>query len=1126
MAARVDIDAAACQPAAQGRTGVTLFANRFAVAESGRATDLATGTEVMLIEATAGGDSDERQWTIRCDLLHRLHHPDRARLVDFGPIGEHRRFEAWTPGARWSDDDIAACAGEAMMLPDAAGVPRSLRACALEMIARPSLAAVSELVEPTSSARPNVIAVWGPPGAGMRTAVTHLARTARLGGMVPIRADLFTPPVQAIVSGCTLLIIADAAGHGWRILLSALAEWPRPHVLVLTAVEEVAGVPSIGLGRVSAAQLAGAVRPRSLPPSISTQVREAAELAAGLPGRFARLIWGDLRERSNAGAPRRPGRGPAQAVRAAEQPAVYETAVSTVPAAVRTAAWASAAEIASLTRRRDESLALVARGLHAEGERTLRQTAAALARREAWKEATDTGLALVDAIARRGRVREAQRVLADARDWARRAEDEGRLTDVAIRAGRLWIDAVRFDEAEAALAGASAYARACGDDDRSAAAALATARAWFWRGRYADAEDHLRCRAGPKAAGEHDVRVQIAVSRCAIGVRDYARGIALALDAVQRALRSGSEQLATEASCAAAFAHLAVNDVEAVERDVRHCVAAARRSHAPLVAVRGRLLGAEAARRAGRVSAAREVIRRLTGMSAERMPPILAARRDLLSALLESDRAGLDAVADRHVQQTGLAALALFAPASSRASAAGVDEDGLLEVVAILAACQTADDEARVLTDVCARVRRRLQAASVALVTTDGTRLAVVAADGARPETDIAARAISAASPIPPHRVADRLEAAVPVAYGGTVIGALAVRWTLASAYPSRAVPLLTLIATAAAPVLAALRAARPQAAPGPTEIVGVSQATADLRAAIERTASAPFSVLIEGESGSGKELVARAVHRRSSRRDRPFCPVNCAALPDDLVEAELFGHARGAFTGAAGERRGVFEDADGGSLFLDEIGELSPRAQAKILRVIQEGEFRRIGESTVRRADVRIIAATNRNLRDEVAAGRFRLDLLYRLDVLRIVVLPLRDRRDDIPALIDHFWRELTGRIGSRAALSPAVVSLLGRYDWPGNVRELQNVLASLAVRSPQRGIVTPAALPAGFAEAGRGGDQEEWRLDRARRTFEARFVRAALVRTGGRRAQAAAELGLTRQGLAKLMARLGISD
>jgi transcriptional regulator with GAF, ATPase, and Fis domain len=250
---------------------------------------------------------------------------------------------------------------------------------------------------------------------------------------------------------------------------------------------------------------------------------------------------------------------------------------------------------------------------------------------------------------------------------------------------------------------------------------------------------------------------------------------------------------------------------------------------------------------------------------------------------------------------------------------------------------------------------------------------------------------------------------------------------------------------------------------------------------------------------------------------------LNCAALPDDLVESELFGHARGAFTGAVGERVGVFEEAHTGTLFLDEVGELSPRAQAKVLRVIQEGELRRIGENTSRRIDVRIVAATNRELRSETAAGRFRLDLLYRLDVLRIPVPPLRDRRADIAVLAEHVWREAAARCGSRATLGLGILTALAKYDWPGNVRELQNVLAALVVRAGRRGVVPVSALPPMFNDS---PVADAWRLDHARRVFEENFVRAALARSGGRRVQTATELGLTRQGLAKLMHRLGMDD
>jgi DNA-binding NtrC family response regulator len=408
-----------------------------------------------------------------------------------------------------------------------------------------------------------------------------------------------------------------------------------------------------------------------------------------------------------------------------------------------------------------------------------------------------------------------------------------------------------------------------------------------------------------------------------------------------------------------------------------------------------------------------------------------------------------------------------------------------------------------------------------------GGRHDVIAAEGARIEPGIGERAIAAGITIAPYRGSSdgRIEAAAPVQYGGDIIGAICARWTLGSTSDlTRAATVLTMTAAAVAPLMSAAIAWRQRAAPPVLhDLRGVTPAVVDLRRAAERAASAPFAVLIDGESGSGKELVARAIHRAGPRRERPFCTLNCAALPDDLIEAELFGHARGSFTGAIADRAGVFEEAHGGTLFLDEVGELSLRAQAKLLRVIQEGELRRVGENLSRHVDVRIVSATNRDLRQEAEDGRFRMDLLYRLDVIRISVPALRDRRDDIAVLAEHFWRDATARIGSRATLGAATIAALAGYDWPGNVRELQNVLAALAVRCPRRGVVPPTALPPQFAPSGRS---ETWRLDEARRLFEERFIRAALVRSGGHRLRAAAELGVSRQGLTKLMSRLGITE
>jgi two-component system NtrC family response regulator len=242
--------------------------------------------------------------------------------------------------------------------------------------------------------------------------------------------------------------------------------------------------------------------------------------------------------------------------------------------------------------------------------------------------------------------------------------------------------------------------------------------------------------------------------------------------------------------------------------------------------------------------------------------------------------------------------------------------------------------------------------------------------------------------------------------------------------------------------------------------------------------------------------------------------------LPDELVETELFGHARGAFTGAAGERPGLFEEASGGTLFLDEVSELSLRAQAKLLRVIQQQEVRRLGETHSRAVDVRIVAAANRSMPEEAVAGRFRPDLLYRLDVVRVRVPPLREHPEDVAVLAEAFWAEAAARVGSGALLSDGVLRALTSYAWPGNVRELQNVMAALAVAAPSRGRVPPSQLPVRIREPHLAHPT----LAVVRTACERDAVRNALARARGSRAVAARELGLTRQGLLKTMQRLGL--
>jgi len=448
----------------------------------------------------------------------------------------------------------------------------------------------------------------------------------------------------------------------------------------------------------------------------------------------------------------------------------------------------------------------------------------------------------------------------------------------------------------------------------------------------------------------------------------------------------------------------------------------------------------------------------------------------------------------------------------------------------ILLTCQESEEPAAALARVATRLNHSLGTTALAFVIADRDRPHAIAHAGAfAPATsqlEIASRVLDTGVVVPSSARGQAEESAWPIRYGGTVVGALWCHWTMtASLIPQDVASMLGLAATAAAPavheVRERLRSPQRVAALIP-DLVGDSSAMETVRQAVVKAAASPFPVLIEGESGSGKELVARAVHAASIRRGRRFSALNCAAIADELVEAELFGHTRGAFTGAVAERLGLFEECEGGTLFLDEVAELSARVQAKLLRTLQEGEVRRLGESGTRKVDARIVAATNRPLHGEVSAGRFRNDLRYRLDVLRISIPPLRERLEDIPQLVRHTWALLAKRTGSRAVLSPSAMSLLGAYDWPGNVRELQNVLASAMVAGPQRGVIGPHGFPIHISRAAAVTTRAT--LAGARREFEERYVRAALARCGGRASTAARELGVSRQGLRKLTTRLGL--
>jgi two-component system, NtrC family, nitrogen regulation response regulator NtrX len=312
--------------------------------------------------------------------------------------------------------------------------------------------------------------------------------------------------------------------------------------------------------------------------------------------------------------------------------------------------------------------------------------------------------------------------------------------------------------------------------------------------------------------------------------------------------------------------------------------------------------------------------------------------------------------------------------------------------------------------------------------------------------------------------------------------------------------------------------------------MVGESPAMMRLREQVAMAAPTNGRVLIFGENGTGKELVARNIHAFSLRRSGPFVEVNCAAIPEELIESELFGHVRGAFTGAVADRRGKFELAHGGTIFLDEIGDMSLKTQAKVLRVLQEQVMEAVGGSTRIRVDARVLAATNKDLRAEIAAGRFREDLYFRLNVVPISVPALRDRRDDVPLLADHFMAILAKEYGRRAKRFDAdAVDALQRYSWPGNVRELRNVIERLMIMVPGDRV---AARDLMFLEQGAAQSSTSdsvvtpiMPLHDARDDFERQYILRALAAQQGNISRTADVLGVERSNLYRKMRSFGIA-
>ena len=327
-------------------------------------------------------------------------------------------------------------------------------------------------------------------------------------------------------------------------------------------------------------------------------------------------------------------------------------------------------------------------------------------------------------------------------------------------------------------------------------------------------------------------------------------------------------------------------------------------------------------------------------------------------------------------------------------------------------------------------------------------------------------------------------------------------------------------------------------------EILGQAPAMQEVFRAIGRLSQSNATVLITGESGTGKELVARALHRHSSRASGPFIALNTAAIPKDLLESELFGHERGAFTGAAAQRRGRFEQADGGTLFLDEIGDMPPDLQTRLLRVLADGQFYRVGGHSPIKVNVRVIAATHQDLEARVKEGLFREDLYHRLNVIRLRLPPLRERREDIPLLAKHFLQKSARELGVEPKkLSDAALKLMSGLPWTGNVRQIENVCHYLTVMAPGQ-VIETGDLPPDLIGTEKSVDSDDWLSCLARQAdlklargesaildelvpdFEKTLIRIALKHTGGRRIEAAHLLGWGRNTLTRKIQELGVDE
>ncbi len=1137
---------------------MALIADRFVRSPEGEVIDLATGMRVLVIRRMVM-PRDEEAWVARCAAMARVWHSHLTPLIDYVRRDEMTGLEFYGPPRVWMAKTGAAERQESADV--VASVGAFLRHCGMEAAGlhvlasadgswwcvipgeetgRPCVIADRVAVDPWKPERNGVRSLglrmapavaayeiarafeesrandvrrhWidAPPGAGLTRMLADVARFGRQAGLVPVgvtvdpwRERSWAGGWLSLLTGRSVVLLGGRpVTDRWDSALALSLRLAAVCAQVRAVVRWVREKTGWGTVQLPATTISGVAEQLWLSPDVAPKRSEATRAlvrsCGARPGTIVQRWLSSGYAASSSGA----GRALAHV---ADRPADGH-------------AWRAPA-VAYREGGREQEDVRLSRGL-ARVERlieirrwahALRQLRALLAACERRGRACSG--TMVDVLLALGRLALWRTHVTEASTWFQRAGDVvGRLsTDVDRAAAVHWgigvaaLEAADLDRAERVCRLALTEADRI-EPSLSWRLQLLLWRTLFWQGRW----DEIACARAPPLdhpnliVAQHRWQSRVALARGVLS--DAARHLAQAFVHHESLRdRDGGQALQLDA----VRFQLALGDRRAA---MRHLSDAKRGGAMPARAWRIRWMGLHlggGVRQAAQASASARLLERQGAV-------LLAVRYRYLAG--RSDRK--TAEVRRFVARYGHGALGGGVCGGTRHAM----WDDLETMVRM---CHETFEEGPALAKVCGFLRERLVASQVSIYGGSPV-VGRLASDGAaRIEAlTVAESVLDSGVSAPARRLANAVEAAEPIRYAGRTIGAVGCRWALdVDTDEGRASELLRAAAVATAPhVLSAIERQKSPAlvahGGSPFVLLGDSRCMQELRWQIGRVAETPFEVLIEGESGSGKELVARTVHHHSRRRARRFCAVNCAALTDELFEAELFGHARGAFTGALTERAGIFEEAHEGTLFLDEVGELSARAQAKLLRVLQESEVRRVGENLPRRVDVRVIAATNRCLQDEVTAGRFRLDLFYRLDVVRLIVPPLRARPEDVPLLAVTFWEEAMKMMGRRAVLADETIAGLARYHWPGNVRELQNVISAMAVHAPMRGRLGPEFLPLAVSRL----PPQQLRLDETRRAHDEAMVREALARAAGNRALAAKSLGLSRQGLAKLMIRLGL--